>query len=163
MCGLCAPSSPSAVMRIRHKHRSRSPMCCFQFPPAPESDRPLLSRVGFPCHECYSIFFSFFFFFVFSLSLSLSLSILVQRISKSSLNPRGPLTKTLGTLTNLGVLASLFLIGENSKIRKWIDFWRFSTARNQEKKLVKIAKFFYIWFWVCSQRHEMVWFIAKFG
>jgi hypothetical protein len=87
----------------------------------------------------------------------------VQRISKSSLNPRGPLTKTLGTLTNLGVLASLFLIGENSKIRKWIDFWRFSTARNQEKKLVKIAKFFYIWFWVCSQRHEMVWFIAKFG
>jgi len=78
-----------------------------------------------------------------SLSLSLSLSILVQRISKSSLNPRGPLTKTLGSLTNLGVLASLFLIGENSKIRKWIDFWRF-------------CQIFYIWFWVCSQRHGMV-------
>ncbi len=67
-------------------------MCCFQFPPHP--NWIVLSYHLWAFHAMSATVYSP------SSSSSLSLSTLVQRISKSSLNPRGSLTKTLVVLAN---------------------------------------------------------------
>ncbi len=109
------------------------------------------------------------------LLLSLSLSTLVERISKSSLNPRGPLTKTLGVLANprgpdkrrwswpafFSLLAE-FHQKENFENELVLEVFNHQKVRRKE--LVKtFCQIFYIWFWVCSQIHGIWWFIAKFG